>query len=138
MRIIALLTLLSPVVQACPGLTAEDAWIREAPPGTSVMVGYAQLENTGKNPLNLDTVSSPDFGSVELHRTVIENGVSQMRRHPTVSLPPGGRAVLMPGGLHFMLFRPLRSLKAGDTARIVLYCGTQSRTFSFSVKAITP
>ncbi|MGM0594868.1 MAG: copper chaperone PCu(A)C, partial [Pseudomonadota bacterium] len=51
-------------------VSAEEAWIREAPPGVSAMAGYLTLHNHGKQPRTLSAAHSPAFDSVMLHRTV--------------------------------------------------------------------
>lgn len=119
---------------ACPGLELADGWIREAPPGATVMAGYANLRNTGTAVLNLQQVRSPDFGAAELHRSVVEDGLSRMLRSQILRLPPGGSAALEPGGWHLMLFRPLRGLKSGDPVAITLECGDAAQTYTFTVK----
>ena len=124
----------TPQVAACPGLELTDGWIREAPPGATVMAAYARLSNAGKAPLQFEQASSPGFGAVELHRTVIENGLARMLHGQSLRLAPGESTLLEPGGWHLMLFRPVRPLKAGDTISITLGCGDAGRPFSFTVK----
>ena len=96
------------------GLVARDAWIREAPPGASVLAGYLQLENRGPEALVLDTLSSRDFGRIELHRTLVEGGVARMLPVGQLEIAAGESIILEPGGMHLMLFSPGRPLQAGD------------------------
>lgn len=120
---------------ACEGLQVAGAWIREAPPGASVMAGYASLRNAGSSALTLDGVHSADFSAVELHRTQMQDGRMQMRAEPRLPLDPGAAAQLQPGGLHLMLFDPRRALQAGDRVAISFDCGGKSQTFDFTVRA---
>jgi copper(I)-binding protein len=115
-------------------LVAADAWIREAPPGAAAMAGYATLRNGTREALRCDAASGPDFGAVELHRTVVENGMSRMERGQVVELAAGGEARLEPGGLHLMLFRPQRELRAGTRTRLTLQCGSRSVSAEFEVR----
>lgn len=115
------------------GLQAHDAWIREAPPGATAMAGYVRLHNGTTEALRCDAASGPDFGAIELHRSVIEDGQSRMLRNQVIELPPGRDAVLAPGGLHLMLFRPQRPLPAGSHAELTIRCGSQTVTTRFPV-----
>lgn len=124
-----------PPAAACPGLELDNGWIREAPPGAAVMAGYARLRNTGITSLNLEKIRSPDFGAAELHRTVVEDGISRMLRGQILRLPPGASAALEPGGWHLMLFRPVRPLKAGDTVTVQLECGAALQSYPFTVRS---
>jgi copper(I)-binding protein len=96
------------------GLVVRDAWIREAPPGASVLAGYLQLENRGPEALVVDTMSSRDFGRIELHRTLVEEGVARMLPVGHLEIAAGESVILEPGGMHLMLFNPGRPLQVGD------------------------
>lgn len=131
----ALALLAGTPAQACPGLVVEDAWIREAPPGAMMTAAYAKLRNDGRQALRIDGAFGADFASAELHRTVVENGLSRMVHGEPLELRPGAQAALEPGGWHLMLFRPSRPLKAGDRVPLALKCGQQAAEFSFTVRA---
>lgn len=120
---------------ACPGLMADDAWIRAAPPGATLTAAYARLRNLGEQPLKVDGAASPGFGSAELHRTVVENGVSKMRHGQPLEIAAGGHAALEPGGWHLMLMDPAQPLQAGERVPVSLRCGAESAEFTFVVKA---
>lgn len=115
-------------------LQATDAWIREAPPGLP-MAGYATLNNGTSAALRCDSAGSADFGAIEIHRTVIEDGMSRMMRAQVVELPAGGSAKLEPGSYHLMLFRPQRPLRAGDHSTITFHCGSLNVSAEFTVRA---
>jgi copper(I)-binding protein len=102
-------------------LSVHSAWIREAPPSAPALAGYMVIENSGAAPRKLIGATSAAFEAVELHRSMIENDVARMVRQATVSIPPaGGQVKLKPGGHHLMMIKPLRVLRAGDKASIVL------------------
>ncbi|SFF31101.1 hypothetical protein SAMN04488120_10286 [Fontimonas thermophila] len=135
--IAAVLAIASASASAQPSahvLSATDAWIREAPPGATVMAGYVVLHNAGAQPIQCHAARGDDFGAIEIHRTVIEDGRSRMLRDQTVEVPPHGRAELAPGGYHLMLFRPQRPFTAGDTTRLRIDCGEHSVETVFTIR----
>lgn len=117
-----------------PILSAQDAWIRAAPPGANVMAGYATLRNRGEQLIRCDGVSGADFGAAEIHRTVLENGDSRMLRDQILEVPAGKEAALAPGSFHLMLFRPQRVFTVGDTTTLVLRCGSQQLSAEFQIR----
>lgn len=119
---------------ACPGLEATEAWIRQAPPGAMMTAAYARLRNAGDQLLRIDGAFGAAFAGAELHRTVVENGISRMRHGEPLELLPGATAELAPGGWHLMLMRPSHPLKAGEQVPIALKCGRQATEFLFTVR----
>ena len=120
--LVALLCVLTPVlpVRADMDLVVSDAWIREAPPGSTVLAGYLKITNRGTTQATVTGVSADDFSSVEIHRTIMENGVARMLSARQLEIPAGESFVLEPGGYHLMLFNPVRPLVAGDTVELLL------------------
>lgn len=110
-----------------------DAWIRSAPPGAP-MAGYLELRNPGDQPLRCDGASSEAFDSVELHRSVVQDGMSRMLHGQVAELPPGGRLRFEPGGYHLMLFGARQPLANGDSAVILLHCGELRIAAEFTVR----
>lgn len=92
----------------------KEAWVREGPPGMPMMAGFMILENNTAEDVVISSVSSPSFGSIEMHETVIENDVARMIAVEKLVVPAQGKTVLEPGGKHLMLFHPVQALKAGD------------------------
>ncbi|HSX62875.1 MAG TPA: copper chaperone PCu(A)C [Tahibacter sp.] len=115
-------------VHADGRLAIEDAWIRAAPPGAAMLAGYATLRNAGDAPLVVRGARSDAFGSVSMHATRIEDGVARMREIEAITLAPGERVVLEPGGRHLMLMRPARELARGAAAAIVFEVGDGAST----------
>lgn len=116
-----------PAWAACDGLQVTDAWIRTAPPGATMMAGYAAVKNTGTKTRTLREVSSKDFDAIEIHKTVIEAGVSKMIYLETVDIAAGSQARFEPNGMHLMMFKPKRAFKAGDTLQLAFSCGGKKR-----------
>ena len=107
-------------VAAGPALKAVDPWVREAPPGMTVLAAFMVLRNDSDQPLQVVQVSSPQFGHVEMHRTVVSEGVARMLKQEQLEVPARGRLTLAPGGYHLMLFDPTAPLRAGDTVHLIL------------------
>ncbi|HKE46669.1 MAG TPA: copper chaperone PCu(A)C [Rhodanobacteraceae bacterium] len=112
-------------------LGVYDAWIRLAPPGASMMAGYATLKNEGDAPISVLTVQSDAFRQASIHETVNERGVSKMRELPRIDLAPGVTITLKPGGAHVMLSEPRHAIHAGEKVQMIflLADGTRLETY---------
>ncbi len=108
------------LVQASGHLMADNAWIREAPPKATALAGYMTLMNKGDKPRMLVGASSPAFGKVMLHRTVMEEGMAKMVHQHMIEIPAHGSVTFEPNGYHLMLMKPKQQLKAGDKVEITL------------------
>ncbi|PTU31100.1 copper chaperone PCu(A)C [Stenotrophobium rhamnosiphilum] len=124
--ILAALTV-TPAWATCSGLQISDAWVRTAPPGATVMAGYATVKNVGTQKRTIRDVASKDFAAIEIHKTLLEGGISKMQLVETVDVVPKGEARFERGGMHLMLFEPKRLLKAGDTLQLSFSCGGKKR-----------
>jgi periplasmic copper chaperone A len=101
-------------------LKVERAWIRTAPPGSAMLAGYAVLHNSGDAPVIVHGASSPDFGAVSIHETIEVDGVERMQALDQIEVAPDATVTFAPGGKHFMLMRPSRSLASGAAVTIHL------------------
>ncbi len=120
--LIVLLTLPLGVTAGEP-LRVENAWVREAPPTAQVLGAFMHLHNTGDTLITITGASSPACAAVEIHRTVIEDGVARMIPQPSLQLDAGEHIDLAPGGYHLMLIQPQQPLQAGATVTIELQLG---------------
>jgi len=129
---LALLLCASAAVAAKPecGLRIERAWVRAAPPGATMLAGYATVKNDCAKPIAIVGVESLDFAEAMIHRTVIENGVSRMLHAARLEVPAKGKLHFAPGGMHLMLMRPNRPLPPGSKARVRLILADGSRLFT--------
>lgn len=100
------------------GLEVRDAWVREPPPGVSA-AAYLTARNPGPDVVRIVGAESPRAARVEMHRTVVEEGVARMRPVEAVEVPAGGEVRLAPRGLHLMLLDPA-PLRAGEEVPLVL------------------
>ena len=123
--LMVVVTLLSATgtVRANDLVRISNAWIREGPPITTVLAGYAKAENLSGQEIVLIGATSPDFAAVEFHRTDIVNGLARMREEGQIKLPRGAAVSFHPGGRHMMLINPRRTLKAGENVRVELRLG---------------
>jgi periplasmic copper chaperone A len=101
-------------------LTVRGAWIRQAPPGATVLAGYAELHNDGDAPLRVTGGASPAFAEVSIHESIETDGVSRMRAVTAIDISPGHSERLEPGGKHLMLMHPQRALVADNVVVISL------------------
>ncbi len=108
----------------------ENAWVRAIPPGSMMTAGFGKLINNGPEEIEITGYSSPQFASVSLHRSVLEDGVSRMEEVPMLSIGAGSEVELAPGGFHLMLMRPLQK----DAKLVLLHIDVSpDRRFSYEL-----
>lgn len=105
-------------------LNVSDAWVREAPPTSQVLAAYLNIENPGAEEIVIVGASSPQFDTVELHRTEIVDGIARMIAQQRLIVPAGGAVIFEPGGLHLMLIQAVRPLQRGDQVEIQFQLST--------------
>jgi copper(I)-binding protein len=96
------------------GVSIRDAWVREAPPGATMMAGYMVLKNNTSRSQVLVAARSSGFETVMIHRTIVKDGMTGMEHAPKIELLPNASLLFEPGGYHLMLLNPKRALHAGD------------------------
>jgi len=111
---------LVPAASEEAGVSVRDAWIRETPPGMTMMAGYMELRNNTSQPQVLVAASSSGFEAVTIHRTIVKNGMASMVHASQIELTPNASFIFTPGGYHLMLMSPKRTLRAGDRVDINL------------------
>ena len=104
-------------------LEISEAWVREAPPTAMMMAGYLTINNAGDAAVTIISISSPDFDSAEIHRTVIEEDIARMLPVKQLEIPANSQIKLEPGGLHLMLFDPKRPLPEGEAVTLIIHLG---------------
>jgi copper(I)-binding protein len=110
MKVVSLCVVTFLLVLACsteqPPLLAENLQIARPVPGMSMGAGYLTLENNSAQRINITRVHSPELVSVEMHESVLEDGVSRMYRLQEVVILPGHSVSFEPGAKHLMLRYP--------------------------------
>ncbi len=101
-------------------ISVSDAWVRESPPGMTMMAGFMQLRNNTSRPQVLVAASSSGFATVMIHRTIVKGGMAGMEHAPQIELTPNASLLFAAGGYHLMLMNPQRTLRAGDRVHINL------------------
>lgn len=89
-----------------PPLVASNVVVNDALPGQMMTAGYLTLSNNSREAIRVTSVSSPEFGAVEMHETQVTDGVARMRAVDEVLIAPQSTVKFERGGLHLMLMRP--------------------------------
>lgn len=108
------------IAPAASGPVIADAWVRSVPPTARMTAGYLSVFNPGPEELVIVGAESPLFGSIELHGTVMSDGVARMRYQDTVAVPAGEVVHFEPGGLHMMMMQPLDEIPSDGQIEISL------------------
>lgn len=89
-----------------PPIVATGVVVTRPMPGISMSAGYLSLTNNTSEVVRITRVVSEQYQSVELHESIVQDGVARMRSLPELSIAPGETVTLAPGGKHLMLMRP--------------------------------
>lgn len=114
------LLLLSACSEQCDQVvSADQGWVRKPLPGRSMTAAYMNLSTCGEQ-IEITGFRSPQYKRVELHETVVTDGVSAMRKVPSIVLSKTDPATLQPGGMHLMLMRPTENFDQNKPIEIVV------------------
>ncbi len=105
---------------AADQITVSGAYIRQAPPGAMATGAFMTIRNASPGEVRVVKAASTVSRITELHTHLNEGGVMKMRQVKDIPVPPGGEAVLKPGGLHVMLIDLKSPLKEGEMVPITL------------------
>ncbi len=118
----AVLLILLLFLGACSGnrvpLMATDVAVSRPKPGMRVSAGYITLSNNTSETITITRVTSPEFESVEMHESILEDGISRMYALDEVTIAAGQKVAFEPGGKHLMLMRPTSD---ADSATLEFY-----------------
>lgn len=112
-------TFLSSSVAASP-LQFQNALVPEMPPGAQTMAAYMSVVNDSDTDCSIIQISSPEFESVEMHRSVVKDGVASMQPMKSLVIPAHSTLELAPGGIHLMLIKPVKHHSEGQTVILKL------------------
>lgn len=118
-RLLLILLLILPG-SAIAELDIHNAWIKNLPPAVPVRAGYMTIHNTQAKEVSIVAISSDAFASVEIHRSIAEDGMMRMEAVPTLVIEPDSTVQLAPGGLHLMMMNPAEPTKPDDVLQIVI------------------
>ena len=95
---------------AAAPLTASNVELTRPLPGMNMSAGYLTLENASGDAIEITHITSPQFGSVEMHESIVENDISRMERLHAITISPGQTIHFERGGKHIMLMEPIDAL----------------------------
>ena len=102
-------------------LVVTDPWIRSAPPNAPALGAFMMLENNSGADVSLvDARSSLEVGRVELHRTMMVDGVMKMIPQKSIPVPAHSSTLLKPGSWHVMLIAPGKVPSMGEVVELTL------------------
>jgi copper(I)-binding protein len=119
LRILLTLVLLLPAV-ALAELEISEARIKNLPPTVPVRAGYMTIHNSSQMAVSIIAIRSDAFASVEIHRSVMHDGMMRMDLVDNLQIDPGASLQLAPGGLHLMMMQPVEPTQPGDEIEIIL------------------
>jgi len=91
------------------------------PPSLKMSAAYLTIHNRGSEPDRLVAVSGKVAEQIELHTTLIEDGVAKMREvEAGFEIPPGGMLHLKQGGNHIMLIGVTEPMVEGTSFPLTL------------------
>nr|MBX2839958.1 copper chaperone PCu(A)C [Gammaproteobacteria bacterium] len=106
-----------------------------AAPVAPVAGGYLRIMNHGDVDDRLVGASSEFADKVEIHESLIDNGVMKMRKlSKGVEIPAGEMADLSRGGLHIMFMKLNRPLEIGSLVEVELeFAQAGPQTVNFKI-----
>lgn len=93
-------------VESLPPLVAADVIVTRPMPGMQMSAAYLSLTNHTDETIRISRVASAQYESVQLHESIVEDGIARMRAIPVLEIPAGETVTLKRGGTHLMLMRP--------------------------------
>jgi periplasmic copper chaperone A len=107
------------------------------PAASDVAAAYLTITNFGEANDTLVGASTEVAERVELHQSVIQDGVARMQPVEAIAVPAAGEAVLERGGYHLMLINP-KPLTEGDRYTLTLrFAKAGERNVEVAVTGLT-
>jgi copper(I)-binding protein len=113
-------------------LRISHAWMRTPNEAAEANAVYLVIRNTGAEEDQLVGATADVAATVELHQSLITNGVVAMRPVKGIPIPAGGAVAIESGSYHLMLLNRTRLAKPGDTIGLIL---TFARAGAVSLRA---
>ncbi|MCK4707305.1 MAG: copper chaperone PCu(A)C [Gammaproteobacteria bacterium] len=116
-------------------LMVHDAWIPEMPPVSRVHAGFASFHNASNKDIEIISISSPVYSSIEMHLSKEVNGMARMIPQKSLIVQANKMLTLKHGSYHLMMFKPAKKLKSGDTVELTMQLSNGAKqTFTATVK----
>ncbi len=121
-RVVTALLMLGTALSAqAMGVMVNDPWVRAAPPNAPALAAFMRLENHSKADVALVEVKTTlPVNRVELHRTVMADGMMKMIQQKNMPIAAHSNLVLKPGSWHVMLIDPEKVPVEGDSVELTL------------------
>ncbi len=102
-------------------LVVTDPWVRSAPPNAPALGAFMQLENKSEAEISVvGAYSSLEVDRVELHRSIMDDGVMKMIPQQSIPVPSHSSTELKPGSWHIMLIGPSKVPSMGEAVQLTL------------------
>src|SRR3954453_1274449 len=118
LRLLPIIALLTAAGDATP-FQVDHPWARASAGAAKNGAAYLTITAQGQ-PDKLTGASTPAAATTELHESMADMGMMKMRPLPGLSLDPGKKVTLAPGGYHLMLMGLKEPLKVGNTFPLTL------------------
>lgn len=117
----------------------DHPMIQEAPPNAPVLGGYVSVQNNGAEDDRLLAIESPAAAKVELHRSVVTDGIARMEPLEDGLLIPAGDLVwLGAAGSHAMFINPdLRYVEGDEVPAALIFEKAGRIEVTFKVEKAT-
>lgn len=112
--------ILAPSLAFAGDLTVEDPIVPLAPPGAMAHAAFMTVTNTSDAPRQLIGVQAEGYHMAHIHISEEKDGLATMSALHQLEIAPGQTVSFEPGGLHFMLMRPIDAKVAGETVTLTL------------------
>lgn len=137
-RITPLVLALGVLAASCGGsggIEVSDQWGRTSPMAAANGAFYLTLDNGGEAD-TLVAASTDACGTVELHTTVMTDGVMKMQMvEGGIDIPADGSVRLEPGGLHIMCIDKQVDFVAGQKIELTLdFANADSKTIEVEIR----
>ncbi|MCH9753848.1 MAG: copper chaperone PCu(A)C [Alphaproteobacteria bacterium] len=119
---------------ACDSVSLNDMWARTCKKNNTSAV-YFDIKNDSEEDEIILSANADIAHMTEIHKTVTENGISQMVHIDRLVLPAGKTVTFKPKGLHIMLMGVKQDLNSGDTFYLELeFKNAGSKIYKVNVK----
>lgn len=120
-----ILFILTTILMACSSsqsdnVTFDDLIIYAPRAGSSVTAGFTNISNSTGEAITIDAITSPQFNIVEIHETIIDNGVAKMLKIEKLIIDNDESVALKPGGKHLMLIGAKKVILEGEEINLIV------------------
>lgn len=104
--------------------------------GNRVTAGFTNITNNSPDTITINSISSPQFNIVEIHETIMNNGIASMIKINTLTILEKQSVSLKPGGKHLMLIDPVKRISEGEEIRLIFEL-SNNETMTLNTTAIS-